>query len=47
METCDFQAAAQPINMKFCSIDYVSEFTCVPKMIGIGWLAATPQIEEI
>jgi hypothetical protein len=34
----------QPIKMKFCTIDNVSN---VPKMVGIGWLEAAPQIGEI
>ena len=44
MGTCDFQVPAQPkftlqpINMKFCTINYVGEVHDVPKIVGIGWL---------
>jgi hypothetical protein len=44
--TCQTETP-QPINMKFCTIDYVGEITDVPKMVGIGWLGAAPQIGEI
>jgi hypothetical protein len=37
----------QPIKMKFCTIYYVGELRDVPKTVGIGWLEAAPQRDEI
>jgi hypothetical protein len=50
-EKCDFQASAQPKSLNGSTWNFVRLLTSVrlrdlPKMIGIGWLEAAPQIGE-
>jgi hypothetical protein len=46
--TCQTETP-QPINIKFRTIDNIGEVTVpdIPKMVGIGWLRATPQVSEM
>jgi hypothetical protein len=47
MEKCDFQSLAQPKTLNFAQLISSVRLRDVPKMVGIGWLEAAPQIAEI
>jgi hypothetical protein len=52
METCDFQASAQPKPLNrskynFTKLTTSARLRDVPKMVAIGWLEVAPQIGEI